>query len=120
MKFFDLRLSFISKEERNFLDIKKHGNVLYQEKNYILAPCLKAIKEGDQVQVFKTLKANGENVQISYNQLIKSWVISSKNVALIARNEKDLEIYKKIENTDRFHFAILMAESWFAKINSMT
>jgi len=52
--------------------------------------------------------------------LIKSWVISSKNVALIARNEKDLEIYKKIENTDRFHFAILMAESWFAKINSMT
>jgi hypothetical protein len=33
-----------------------------QEKNYILAPCLKAIAEGDEVLIYKTLKANGENV----------------------------------------------------------
>ena len=40
---------------------------MHQEKNYILAPCLKAIAEGDEVFIYKTLKANGENVQIAYN-----------------------------------------------------
>ena len=62
MKFFDLRLPFISKEERNELSIKNYKEDLHQEKNYILAPVLKAIAEGSEVQVFKTLKANGENV----------------------------------------------------------
>jgi hypothetical protein len=37
-------------------------------KNYILAGPLKAILEGHQVEVLKTLKANGENVQVSWNQ----------------------------------------------------
>jgi hypothetical protein len=66
MKFFDLRLPFVSKEERNELSVKNYKEDLHQEKNYILAPILKAIAEGSEVQVFKTLKANGENVQVSY------------------------------------------------------
>ena len=68
---------------------------MHQEKNYILAPCLKAIAEGDEVLIQKTLKANGENVQIAYNSQIQHWVISSKNVALIARDENDLPGYKQ-------------------------
>ena len=35
---------------------------MHQEKNYILAPCLKSFAEGNDVLVYKTLKANGENV----------------------------------------------------------
>jgi hypothetical protein len=62
MKFFDLRLAFVSKEERNALNMKNYSEELHQEKNYILAPVLRAISEGSQIQVFKTLKANGENV----------------------------------------------------------
>ena len=54
------------------------------QKNYILAGPLKAIKEGNKVEVLKTLKANGENVQVSWNDEIGAWVICSKNVALIA------------------------------------
>tara|TARA_B110000285_G_C14646532_1_gene389954 strand:- start:260 stop:448 length:189 start_codon:yes stop_codon:yes gene_type:complete len=62
MKFFDLRLSFVSKEERDHLSLLKYGCNLHQEKNYILGPILKAITEGHEVEVLKTLKANGENV----------------------------------------------------------
>ncbi len=43
MKFFDMRLSFISKKERNVLNLNTHAVELHQEKNYIMAPILKAI-----------------------------------------------------------------------------
>ena len=59
-----------------------------------MAPVLKALKEGNQVQVLKTLKANGENVQISFCELINSWVICSKNVALVARSREDIKSYQ--------------------------
>jgi hypothetical protein len=53
-------------------------------KNYILAGPLKAILDGHKVEVVKTLKANGENVQVSWNEEVQAWVICSKNVGLIA------------------------------------
>ena len=54
------------------------------QKNYILAGPLKALLEGHQIEVLKTLKANGENVQVSWNEEVQAWVICSKNVALLA------------------------------------
>jgi hypothetical protein len=62
-------------------------------KNHILAGALKAIKEGHRVEVLKTLKANGENAQISFNSQLRLWVISSKNVAILVRNETEIEAY---------------------------
>jgi len=93
MKFFDMRLAFISRHERNALDLKKYKEDLHQEKNYIMAPVLKAIQQGYQVEVLKTLKANGENVQVAYSEQTKAWVISSKNVGLLARNKADIDAY---------------------------
>ena len=85
-----------------------------------MAPVIKAFKNGNQVQVLKTLKANGENFQISFCDLVKSWVISSKNVALLARNREDIKFYEGGGQTDdRFHFARLMADAWFSKLESM-
>ena len=94
MKFFDLRLPFISKQERKCLGYPKYQEDLQVEKNYILAPVLKAIAEGHQVEILKTLKANGENDQISYAKEIKSWMISSKNVGMLARNREDIKLYE--------------------------
>jgi hypothetical protein len=37
------------------------------------------------VEIIKTLKANGENAQVSWNPDVKAWVICSKNVAILAR-----------------------------------
>jgi len=53
-------------------------------KNYILAGPLKAMLDGSKVEVVKTLKANGENVQVSWNKDNQAWVVCSKNVGLVA------------------------------------
>lgn len=68
-KFFDMRYEYISPEQR-FDDKCLEQDSNHMEKNYILAGPLRAILEGNEVEVLKTLKANGENVQVSWNQPI--------------------------------------------------
>ena len=106
-KFFDLRYEHISPEQRfddTCLDDETH-----MHKNYILAGPLKAILDGHRVEVIKTLKANGENVQVSWNPEINSWIICSKNVGLAAQNRSHVAMYQ----ADRFGFAKEMAHVWF-------
>lgn len=81
-KFFDLRYEFISPSQR--FDDKILNAEQHMQKNYILASSLKAILSGNKVEVLKTLKANGENVQVSWNEKTGAWVVCSKNVALVA------------------------------------
>ena len=59
--------------------------------------------------IYKTIKANGENAQISFNLETSSWIIGSKNVSLAARTESDLEFYSSL----RFNFAKMIALTWF-------
>ena len=110
-KFFDVRYEMISPEHR-YDDRALENDVLHMEKNYILGAPLQACLGGYQVEIIKTLKANGENVQVSYNKDAEGWIICSKNVALIARNSADVERYKD----DRFGFAKEMAIVWFEKL----
>jgi hypothetical protein len=65
----------------------------------------------------KTVKANGENAQISFVDEIKAWSISSKNVCLLARDQGDIN---QNYTADRFHFARLMAHSWFEILDSLS
>jgi hypothetical protein len=81
-KFFDMRYEHISPEQR--YDDRCLNDETHMHKNYILAGPHRTILEGGQVEVLKTLKANGENVQVSWNQRAEVWVICSKNVALVA------------------------------------
>ena len=60
--------------------------------------------------MIKTLKANGENCQISYNSEFSVWAVASKNVCLVAEFSEDLKFYK---NVNRYSFAYLMADCWF-------
>ena len=60
----------------------------HMQKNYILAGPMKAIFEGQRIEVLKTLKANGENVQVSWCSAVQSWCICSKNVALLAQSKQ--------------------------------
>ena len=85
------------------------------QKNYILAGPLKAIREGSKVEVLKTLKANGENVQVSWSADVKAWVVCSKNVALIASQKEQIEKY----TAPRFVFAKEMAHVWFNKLEEI-
>ena len=114
-KFFDLRYEFISPSQR--FDDKILNAEQHMQKNYILASSLKAILSGNKVEVLKTLKANGENVQVSWNEKTGAWVVCSKNVALVAqtRAQIDQACYK----TERFGFATEMAHVWFDKLDSI-
>ena len=53
---------------------------------------------------------------MSYIQELDAWVVASKNVGLIARNESDVELYTK-KNGIRYSFACLMAKCWFTLIS---
>jgi hypothetical protein len=76
----------------------------------MLDPVKEALKEGKTIEVLETLKANGENVQVSWNSDIEAWLIASKNVAIVARSYADIGLYKE----PRYVFAALMAECWFS------
>lgn len=61
----------------------------------------------------KSLKANGENCQISWSADLEAFVISSKNVALVASSPEDVDLYKAV----RYNFAQLMGYCWFRLIS---
>jgi hypothetical protein len=77
-----------------------------------MGPIKKAIAEGHKVEAIKSLKANGENCQISFVSSINAWSISSKNVCLFARDPEDIKFYQG-KNAIRYSFASMMAECWF-------
>jgi hypothetical protein len=85
-----------------------------RSKNNILGPVKKAFTEGHKVEAIRTLKANGENCQLSWQPDLQAWVICSKNVALIAKTIEDVQLYTH----QRFNFCKLMAGCWFNRISS--
>jgi hypothetical protein len=113
-KFFDMRYEYINSETR-FSDSSLEEDSHHMEKNYILAGPLKAMLEGHEIEVLKTLKANGENVQVSWNKAVQAWVICSKNVALVARERSHIDCH----NAERFQFAREMAHVWFDKLSDL-
>ena len=71
----------------------------------MLAGPLKAMLEGHSIEVVKTLKANGENAQVSWNPDCNAWVVASKNVGMIVRTKEDIERY----DVNRFKYAMEIA-----------
>lgn len=58
---------------------------------YTLRDAYKSLdQEATVIETFQLEKANGENAQVSYCVPLDAWVICSKNVSLLARNEADL------------------------------
>ena len=90
-KFFDCSYEFVSREKR--YDSENMSVFKLKVKNYILAGPARTLIQGGKIEVFKTLKANGENAQVSYNPDVKAWVIASKNVALVANNADQVDAY---------------------------
>lgn len=112
-KFFDLQLQYVVEETRHDFRPESRGRFdahnSYSLKNQILAGAKMAMeKEGCKVEVIKTLKANGENAQISWSEDADCWVIASKNVSLLAETEAQV-LDKQNYNPDRqsrYFFAI--------------
>ena len=43
------------------------------------------------IEIVRMVKANGENVQVSYVEEAKAWLICSKNVSLMARSRVEID-----------------------------
>lgn len=87
--------------------------------NYLYFPLVQHFNTGSKIEVFLTRKANGENAQISYSPIFDSWVIASKNVSLLARTFADLKFYKGDPKTNRYSYALEIAETWFKILEKM-
>ena len=82
-KFFDMRVEYIDPATRH--DTSQLKMEERNHKNLQLAGPLKAILDGHKVEIIKTVKANGENAQVSWNPDVNAWVICSKNVNILVR-----------------------------------
>jgi hypothetical protein len=99
IKFFDYKKDFSN---------DKHGAIR------TLLPIKKAFEDGHKLKVYLTDKANGENVQIAYEELNGTWIIGSKNVSIIVRDRNDITWYRtKPKPLDRFNYSVEFAELWF-------
>lgn len=76
------------------------GNQKSDAHSTIFSGVNEAFKEKKKVKIFITQKANGENCQISYCKLSKAWIICSKNVSILVRNEQDTQLYYQEKKTE--------------------
>jgi N12 class adenine-specific DNA methylase len=74
------------------------------------------LEDGKRVELIKTEKINGENVQISYIQECDAWFISSNNVSLLAASHSDLSMYRE----HRYSLVLLIADQWFSDAAKLT
>ena len=91
-KFFDLSFSFL---EFHLKDTAIKDNEKQRIRDIIFKGIEQAYKDGCTIKLYQTEKANGENCQISYISRLDSWLISSKNVSILARTRKEIDEYEK-------------------------
>jgi hypothetical protein len=116
-KFFDMYISFVQHDNNTQIDqtgtfTKKFEECRGKEKQRILMFGEledTILHKGGSVLVYQTIKANGENAQVSFNAPLNSWIIASKNVCLAAVTREDLDSY----GDERYKFAKLIAQRWF-------
>lgn len=111
-KFFDIKPSFLLEQSALVGALDEEEAVF---RNLILNPPKVALeKKGGNyaVELIKTVKANGENAQVSWCSFLKYWVICSKNVSLVAEKREDLNYYYQLTAT-RYKYSLEIAEVWF-------
>ncbi|CAI2366007.1 unnamed protein product [Moneuplotes crassus] len=127
IKFYDIYREMLEEGSEEKQVTKKDGKSrLVEDKkksftqmNVTLAGPYKSFEDGYKVEMVKTLKANGENAQVSWNSQLGLWVFCSKNVAMLAKSRDDLEAYDQSENPLRFQFSKLIANCWFDKLEEI-
>jgi len=46
--------------------------------------------QGFQVEVIRSLKTNGDGACVTWSPQVNAWVITSQNVSILARTERDV------------------------------
>lgn len=124
-KFYDLRAAHVDilNKRGDFKDFYNSENkFLYHEWRTIISKAEYSLKEGKELTVYLSEKANGENAQVSYvtgKQLNDKeldhgfFIVCSKNVGIIFRNLDDINSYRG----QRFSYAQQIARTWLSQFN---
>lgn len=100
-KFFDYKINYKSNKEGKKM------------KKIVLDDVKKSFSQEKGIKVYLTEKANGENLQISYDDYHKAWIVASKNVTIVCRNIDDVNWYRfNAQNVDKYSYCIEFAELW--------
>ena len=73
--------------------------------------------EGAQIEVIRSKKTNGDCANITWSNALNAWVITSQNVSIVARNEKDIKTLYP-EQT-RYFLARKIALCWMRKVKQI-
>ena len=53
----------------------------------------RAFLEGAKVEVRRSLKTNGDGACVTWCLEMNSWVVTSQNVSIVAKNEKEVKTF---------------------------
>ena len=73
--------------------------------------------EGSKVEVVRSLKSNGDGAHITWSTILNAWVVSSQNVSIVARNEK--EVKTLYPEQTRYFLARKIALCWMRKVKAI-
>ena len=73
--------------------------------------------EGAKVEVQRSLKTNGDCAHVTWSAVLNAWVITSQNVSIVARHEKDIKTLYP-EQT-RYFLARKIALCWMRKVKAI-
>ena len=111
-KFFDLMHEYIQFNLKEIPDLSSLGLVnadMHSELySVIFEKVQKTFQKGQKIRIHKLVKANGENAQVSWVKDLNAWLIASKNVSMVIKDENDIKSYLG----DRYHFAKLISQQW--------
>lgn len=68
------------------------------------------------MHLYSLFKENGEHCQVGYLAEVDMWLMASKNVTIVIKDEKDLEAYQK----ERFYWAKLIAKQFLTQISTLS
>jgi energy-coupling factor transporter ATP-binding protein EcfA2 len=101
-----------------FFDYQSKTSKKHKLMQRLINPIHMAFKCGNKIRIYYTEKANGENLQISFDNEFNAWIIGSKNVTIVVRDQNDIDWYKtQAEPRDRYRYAVEFAELWFQILN---
>ena len=73
--------------------------------------------EGAKVEVQRSLKTNGDATFVTWLAALNAWVVTTQNVSLIARNEKDVRAHYPEQS--RHYLSRKIALCWLRKVKQI-
>jgi hypothetical protein len=109
MKFYDLAPEYLQSSAKLTYQHALVRKIIFEEVD-------RSINSGEtQLHLYSLFKENGEHCQVGYCGRLQRWLMASKNVTILVRDEGDLERYQK----ERFYWAKLIAKQFLKQIEGL-